>query len=344
VSFTLKKRPDLSLPTVLTLGELLIDFISLESGVSLQDAPGFLKAPGGAPANVAVALNRLGVRSGFFGKVGEDPFGRFLAETLRREGVDLSGLTFTKKARTALAFVSLREDGERDFHFYRDPSADMLFHPRDLDTRSLQEAAGLHYGSISLIADPARQATLTALEIVRQAHGFLSYDPNIRLPLWPSPEAAREGALLGWQQAQIIKLSAEELSFLTQTAYPFPDSAALQRTARSLWTDPLEILLVTQGKAGCTVLTPTAAQYVPGFRVQSVDTTGAGDGFMAGFLAKWILEQEAETPGCSRPLETLQACCQFANAAGALTTLKKGAIPAFPDMNQVQTFLTAQNV
>ena len=202
---------------VVTFGELLIDFVSTVSGVSLIEAPGFKKAAGGAPANVAVGLARLGVSSGFMGKVGDDDFGHFLAQTLAENGVDVSALLFSDEARTALAFVSVKEDGERDFMFYRHPSADMLMRREEIDHHYIGSAKVFHYGSISLISEPSRSATLAAVEGARE-HGLLiSYDPNLRLSLWPSPVEARRGIELGWDFADVIKISEEELDFLAGT-------------------------------------------------------------------------------------------------------------------------------
>ncbi|NJN45291.1 MAG: hypothetical protein HC808_00970 [Candidatus Competibacteraceae bacterium] len=167
------------------LGELIIDFVPTVTGTDLLEAPAFKKAPGGAPGNVAVGLVRLGVKSAFMGKVGDDAFGHFLAKTLRDAGVDVSPLRFSKEARTALAFVSLRADGDRDFMFYRHPSADMLFTPEEVDGEAISKAKLLHFGSISLISEPSRSATLHAVEIAQDQGCLISYDPNLRLPLWP---------------------------------------------------------------------------------------------------------------------------------------------------------------
>ena len=187
---------------VIACGELLIDFVSTESGVTLAAAPAFKKAAGGAPANVAVGVARLGYRAGFLGQVGEDDFGHFLADTLAEAGVDTGGLRFSAEARTALAFVSLRADGERSFMFYRHPSADMLWRPEDVDAGYAAGTRIFHYGSISLIGEPSRSATLAALGHARAAGALISYDPNLRLALWPSAEAARAGMLAGWQHAR----------------------------------------------------------------------------------------------------------------------------------------------
>jgi len=186
---------------VVTLGELLIDFVPTQSGVSLIDAPSFKKAPGGAPANVAAGLAKLGVSTAFLGKVGDDAFGQFLKTTLEKVGVDTRGVVFSQDARTALAFVSLRSDGEREFMFYRHPSADMLYTPEEVNGSLIENAKILHVGSISLISEPSRSATLSALEIARENHVLISYDPNLRLALWSDSTAAKTGMLSIWDQA-----------------------------------------------------------------------------------------------------------------------------------------------
>ncbi len=208
---------------VVTCGELLIDFVATEVGVTLAQASLFQKAPGGAPANVAVGLARLGHHVGFLGQVGDDEFGHFLADTLANNAVDVGGLRFSSQARTALAFVSLLAQGERDFMFYRHPSADMLWRPEEVDRAYVARTRIFHYGSISLIHEPSRNATIRALEYAKESGAVLSYDPNLRLPLWPSLEDARAGILAGWQHAEIIKVSEEELGFLSEQ--PFQASA-----------------------------------------------------------------------------------------------------------------------
>jgi fructokinase len=185
------------MPDVTALGELLIDFVPTVSGVALIEAPAFQKAPGGAPANVAAGVAKLGVSAGFMGKVGDDAFGHFLAQTLQEVGVDTSALRFSSEARTALAFVSLRADGEREFMFYRHPSADMLYAPGEVDVEYIRSTRVFHYGSISLISEPSRSATLLAVEAARASEALISYDPNLRLALWPSTRAAKEGIMLG---------------------------------------------------------------------------------------------------------------------------------------------------
>lgn len=310
---------------VVTCGELLIDFVSLRRGVALAEAPAFRRAAGGAPANVAVGVARLGRRAAFLGQVGDDDFGHYLATTLRRAGVDTRGLCFSSQARTALAFVSVRPDGERDFLFYRHPSADMLWRPEQVDRTVVSATRIFHYGSISLIDEPTRSATLTAIELARQHGALISYDPNLRLNLWPSAQAAREGILLGWQHADLIKISTDELVFLTGSADP--------ASARRLWHPRLQLLVVTQGADGCTYLVPDAQAQVPGFRVRVIDTTGAGDGFVAGLLVG-LLEQ-----GLDWTIERIEWALRLANAVGALVCTRRGAIPALPSRRRVERFL-----
>lgn len=315
------------MPDVVCFGEALIDFVSTEPGVSLVEASGFQKAPGGAPANVAVGLARLGISTGFMGQVGDDPFGRFLLDVLMQEGVDVSSVRMCSEARTALAFISLQEDGERDFMFYRHPSADMLFSPEEVDEAYLRSARIFHFGSISLITEPARSATLRALEVSRDAGMLISYDPNLRFNLWQDAESAKAQIKAVWEQTNIIKISQEELIFLTGMSDPF-------RGGRALWHDGLRLLVITQAHEGCSYLTPDLEGHLDGYLVDTIDTTGAGDAFVAGLLMGLFRQPEG-----FKDKAILLEVCKFANAAGALTTTKRGAIPALPATEMVETFL-----
>ncbi|CAN6448783.1 unnamed protein product [Victoria cruziana] len=248
---------------VASFGEMLIDFVPTEAGVSLADAPGFLKKAGGAPANVAIAVKRLGGRSAFIGKLGDDEFGRMLAGILRENGVDDQGVRFDGNARTALAFVTLRADGEREFMFYRNPSADMLLTPDELDLPLLHQTKILHYGSISLISEPCRSAHLRAMAEAKKAGALLSFDPNLRLALWPSPDDARKRILSIWEEADIIKVSDVELEFLTGNG-SLEDEVAL-----SLWHKDLKLLVVTIGDKGCKYYTKVTAPFPTLFNLNS---------------------------------------------------------------------------
>ncbi|KAH8511363.1 hypothetical protein Peur_053028 [Populus x canadensis] len=312
---------------VVCFGEMLIDFVPTISGLSLSDAPAFKKAPGGAPANVAVGIARLGGSSAFIGKVGEDEFGYMLAEILKENNVNNEGMRFDPGARTALAFVTLRSDGEREFMFYRNPSADMLLQEAELDLDLIRKAKIFHYGSISLITEPCKSAHIAAAKVAKDAGVFLSYDPNLRLPLWPSAESAREGILSIWDTADIIKISEEEISFLTKGEDPY-DDAVVQK----LFHPNLKLLLVTEGPEGCRYYTKEFSGRVKGLKVDAVDTTGAGDAFVAG-----ILSQLAKDLSLLQNEDRLREALKFANACGALTVKERGAIPALPTREAVNS-------
>ena len=312
---------------ILCFGDLLIDFVPLESGLPLADVPAFKKAPGGAAANVAVGLSRLGVKSAFMGKVGDDPFGHFLKRTLDDEGIDTSPMRLDGRARTALAFVTLEASGERDFLFYRHPSADMLFVPDEVDKAAIGAASIFHFDSISLAAAQPRETALFAADHARSLGRTISYDVNLRLPLWESADEARDGIREGLARAHVAKLSDDELDFMTQRR----DPAAVRD---HLWHDGLKLAVLSLGARGSVLLTADHEEHVPSVSVTPVDTTGAGDGFVAGLLAAIH-----DDPDIFNERQKLVSAVRFANAVGALTTTGRGAIPALPGRERVEAAL-----
>ncbi|XP_039066535.1 probable fructokinase-7 [Hibiscus syriacus] len=316
---------------VVSFGEFLIDFVPTVGGVSLAEAPAFKKAPGGAPANVAVCVSRLGGTSAFIGKVGDDEFGHMLANILKENNVDNSGMRFDHSARTALAFVTLRADGEREFLFFRHPSADMRLHESELDINLIKQAKIFHFGSISLIEEPCKSAQLAAMNIAKKSGSILSYDPNLRLPLWLSAEAARKGIMSIWDQADLIKVSEDEITFLTEGGDPYDDNLVTKK----LFHPNLKLLIVTEGPAGCRYYTKTFKGRVPGIKVKPVDTTGAGDAFVGGLLSSL-----ASDLNLFEDEKRLREALAFANACGALTVTERGAIPALPTKQAVCDALT----
>jgi fructokinase len=311
------------------MGEVLIDFVPTVTPTTLIDAPAFKKAPGGAPANVAVGLARLGTPSAFMGMVGDDPFGHFLDQTLREAGVDTRPLKFTEEARTALAFVTLHANGEREFSFYRHPSADMLFRPEDIAADAFTDAKALHYGSISMISEPSRSATLAAIERARAAGCLVSCDPNLRLALWPDRDAAAAGVREAIAAADLVMVSDDELLFLNGSHDP--------EVARArLFSDRHRLMVITYGSSGCVFMTPSFTGRVQGFAVTAVDATGAGDGFVAGLLAGVL-----DDPAALQDERRLKNVCRFACAVGAIATTERGAIPALPSRERVEQFLKA---
>ena len=301
---------------------MLIDFVAVEMGVEVGDASGFVKAPGGAPANVAAAVARLGGQGGFMGQLGDDPFGRYLAGVLADEGVDIRGVTFSSEARTALAFVSNKADGDRSFMFYRHPSADMLMRPKDVSAAVIDAHDAFHYGSITLICEPAASALRRALEHARDANKFISYDPNLRLPLWDSEEHARQGMMSGLEYADLLKISEEELHFLTGGDDVAP-----------LWRERMQLICVTYGAGGAAAHLPDGRVVkADGYAVQAQDTTGAGDAFVAAMLCEIQAHRDDWRARLPQILD-------FANAVGALTCLKKGAIPSLPTREEALAFM-----
>ncbi|KAK8495128.1 hypothetical protein V6N11_009764 [Hibiscus sabdariffa] len=311
---------------VVCFGELLIDFVPTVGGVSLAEAPAFKKAPGGAPANVAVGISRLGGSSAFIGKVGDDEFGYMLADILKQNNVDNSGMRFDQSARTALAFVTLRADGEREFMFFRHPSADMRLHESELNTNLIKQAKIFHYGSISLIEEPCKSAHLAAMNMAKRSGSILSYDPNLRLPLWPSAEAARKGIMSIWDQSDLIKVSEDEITFLTGGDDAYDDNVVMKK----LFHPNLKLLVVTEGSAGCRYYTKAFKGRVPGIKVKAVDTTGAGDAFVSGLLT--CLSSDVKL---FQNEERLREALRFANGCGALTVTERGAIPSLPTKTAV---------
>ncbi len=323
------------MPQAITLGELLIDFVASATDVGLEEAPGFVRAPGGAPANVAAGLAKLGLPAGFIGKVGDDPFGRFLRRTMADAGVDVTHTILAPEARTTLAFVASWSDGHKDICFYRHPGADILLEPQDIDAQYLSTAAVFHFGSVSLSQAPSRDATIHAVSVARNAGAFVSYDPNLRLGLWDSPEEAKQWIWHVMGRAHLAKLAEEEWQFITGT-----DS--LEEGSKRLFDKGVELVVVTRGEKGCYFDNSRYRGHVEGLRVDTVDALGAGDGFVAAMLSRFIRSTDG-------PLKTLRALdeaglrdiMQYANVAGALTTTKIGVIPALPTEQEIAVKMKA---
>ncbi len=324
------------MPDVICLGEALIDFIPFESGCSLEDVTAFRKAPGGAPANVAAGLSKLGNPSAFIGKVGDDPFGHFLANTFEQHGVDISGMRFDKTALTGLAFVSLSAAGVPEFMFYRNPSADMLLTPDEIDREFIRSARAFHYGSITLISEPSKSATETAVKHALDGGLLVSYDPNLRKPLWRNLDQAKKQMLEAMVWPHFVKVSEEELAFLSDT----PDLSDGSERLMSAYPN-IELVAVTRGAEGCYFRTAQVEGSAPAFSVEVVDTTGAGDGFVAGALSCLLDLTSSPDDLSALSKDDLARAFRFANAVAGLTTTKPGAITALPSRDDVDRLLHA---
>ncbi|CZU18856.1 aminoimidazole riboside kinase [Enterobacter cloacae] len=285
------------------LGDAVVDLLPDGEGRLLQ-------CPGGAPANVAVGIARLGGQSAFIGRVGDDPFGRFMSKTLADERVDVKHMRLDPAHRTSTVVVDLDDHGERSFTFMVRPSADLFLETADLPTFSAGE--WLHVCSIALSAEPSRSATFEAMAAIREAGGYVSFDPNIRPDLWPDENALRRCLEQALQSADVVKLSVEELAFLTGDV---PVSVGLNALMARC---PARLVLVTQGKEGVIAWHDGTVKHYPATPVQCVDTTGAGDAFVAGLLYGLAAGQD------------LTPVIALAQRCGALATTAKGAMTALP--------------
>ena len=313
---------------VIAIGEALIDFIPHEKGRALNDVENFLRVPGGAPLNVAAAVAKLGGKSQMLTKLGQDGFGDAILNEVKPLGVDVSRISRTNEANTALAFVSLRENGERDFSFYRNPSADMLLSAEEICLEDFNEKDILHFCSVSLIDAPIKEAHRRAIEIAKEKGCLISFDPNVRLPLWKNPEDCRKAILEFLPLSNIVKISDEELEFITGIK---DEKEALD----FLLTGDVKVIIYTKGTNGAEFITKERVIFSPSFKVSAQDTTGAGDSFIGSLLyqvaeGEYSLEQLVDLSE-----EKVQEILTFSNATAALTVCKKGAIGALPLKEEV---------
>ncbi|AIQ31424.1 glycoside hydrolase [Paenibacillus sp. FSL P4-0081] len=313
---------------VIAIGEVLIDFTP--AGRSTGGKEQFECNPGGAPANVAAALSRLGAKSALISKVGEDQFGSLLYSTLLDNGVDVAGVSVTNEASTTLAFVHLDDQGDRSFSFFRKPGADTFLRSEDIPLERIKACQALHFGSLSMTHEPARTATRTAVRKAKEAGVLLSFDPNIRFALWESKEEARQNILWGMNYADILKISEEELAFVT-------GNSDLEKGAQELQQQyDIGLLVVTLAEKGCYYRLASLDGYVPGFKVKAIDTTGAGDAFL-GCLLYRLLESGSSLQDLTS--QQITSMLTFANAGGALVTTRKGALGSMPTTEEINQMI-----
>ena len=315
------------MPDIITVGELLIDLT--QTFIDDNRVRHYAANPGGAPANVAVAAARLGAKAGFIGKVGRDTFGADLRAVLVRSGVDVSGLYETGEALTTQAVVSVAPSGERSFSFYRSPGADTLLTADEVAAALRELPKVVHFGSVSLTAEPARSATLAAGELAKQGGALVSYDPNYRANLWPDEETAVAWMKKPLPMVDVLKISDEELPLLTGTDDPEKGTAELAKLG-------IRLILVTLGSKGVFYRMGEAVGAIGGIKVKVADTNGAGDTFLGALLSRLVLRGEKPLEGLN-PGE-LEEMLSFANRAAALTCTRSGAIPAMPTLAEVEAF------
>ena len=313
---------------VAALGELLIDFT--QCGVNEQGSPVFEANPGGAPANVLAMLKKLGRSCAFIGKVGADSFGDRLEKTLEGAGIDTTGLRRDKAVPTTLALVHTLPGGDRDFSFYRKPGADIMLGREDLDDEILASCRIFHFGSLSLTDEPCRSATEYALAAAKKAGALISYDPNLRLPLWPDEETAREQIAWGLERCDILKIADNEVLFMTGTE-DFDKGAAILKERYP----NIRLLNITAGADGSYSYFEGLRVFVPACSKGGViETTGAGDTFCASVL-NFVLDHGLT--GLTE--ENLKEMLRFANTAAYIVTTRRGAINSMPERSEVEALL-----
>lgn len=309
---------------VVALGELLIDFTPVGDAGDRDSI--YQRNPGGAPANVLVTVARMGGSAALIGKVGKDAFGTFLQGVLEKNGVGTQGLRYSEEVPTTLAFVHLDSHGDRSFSFYRHPGADLLLAPEDIDEELLRKTKIFHFGSLSMTDEPARSATKAALKLAKSFGCLISFDPNWRPSLWKNENEAKQAMLYGIRQADIVKLSDTELTFLT-------GKTDLAEGAADLFRMGVGIIAVTLGAKGCYFMCADGAGLLPTYDTVVVDTTGSGDAF-TGALLFGVSRLDGEIRSIKK--ETLCSLVDFSNAAGALCAAGRGAIPSLPTYAQVK--------
>ncbi|MCP1102303.1 fructokinase [Aequitasia blattaphilus] len=308
---------------VCALGETLIDFTTY--GESDQGNTVFEACPGGAPCNVLTMLTKLGRDTAFIGKVGKDQFGKTLIETIKKVGVETKGIVEDEKVNTTLAFVHTFPDGDRDFSFYRNPGADMMLTSEEVDFDLIKDSKVFHFGTLSMTSEPVYGATMEALKVAKENNVLISFDPNLRPPLWDTLERAKEMMELGFAQCDILKISDNEIQFVTGVE----DYDEGIRIIREKYNIPLVFL--TMGKDGSRAYYKDIRVEMPGYKVETIETTGAGDTFTACGIGG-VLEHGIENLN----KENLAEIIDFANAAAACTTTRKGAILSMPDIEEVE--------
>ncbi len=315
---------------IICIGEVLIDFFAVQSGVRFREVEEFRRIAGGAPANVAVGASRLGRNVAFIGRVGSDEFGFYLRDVLIENQVNIEMLQFDQQARTGLAFISIPTPTTREILFYRNPGADMRLDWKEFNIRAIKSTKILHFGSITLISQPSRKSTLKAVLAAKDAGAIISYDPNLRINLWPDKHEAKKQITDALPLVDIIKINNEELEFITGT----PDFI---KGAKKLLKYGIKMCIVTLGEKGSFYATNYYSGTLSTFDVETIDSTGCGDSFVSGFLS-FLVDRNLENIVIHQ--EEVISIINAATAAASLTSMKKGVIPSLPYKSELEDFMT----
>lgn len=319
---------------VVALGELLIDFT--ENGISEQGNPVLEANPGGAPCNVLAMLNKLGKKSAFIGKVGHDMFGNQLKRAIEEVGIDSKGLIMDNDVHTTLAFVHTMEDGDRDFSFYRKLGADMMLSKADVDFEIINDSKIFHFGSLSMTDSVCREATMAALATAKEAGAFITFDPNLREPLWDSLDLAKEQIAYGMDKCDMLKISDNEIRWFTG----IQDYDEAIDYLKEKYPN-IKLILLSLGKDGSRAYTKSQTATANAFvRSDTVETTGAGDTFCACVINFVVECLDKGIQIDSLEEKDLYEMLRFANAAASLITTKKGALRVMPTRTEVEAVYT----
>ncbi|MDL2294372.1 carbohydrate kinase [Ruminococcaceae bacterium OttesenSCG-928-D13] len=308
---------------IIALGELLVDFTRI--GLSDAGMRIFEQNPGGAPANMLVAATNLGMETGLIGKIGNDMHGLFLKQVLEEKGVDTGNVIVSDEVFTTLAFVDVQPDGARAFSFARKPGADTCLEPAEVNRDEIRQSRVFHFGSLSLTHEPARAATLAALACAKEAGVVISFDPNYRAPLWGSRSDVAAMIRQVLPYVQILKCSDEETGLLTGEDDP-------EKAAQQLCEQGIPLVVVTMGRQGALVRTAAGAATAAPLDFGAVDTTGAGDAFMGGLLARFV---QAGRPPEDVSLAEAEQFIRYANVVASLCVQKRGGIVSMPSKQEV---------
>ncbi len=316
---------------VTALGELLIDFT--ENGISEQGNPILEANPGGAPCNVLAMLNKLGKKTAFIGKVGNDNFGRMLADEVKKSGTDVTNLVFDDTVHTTLAFVHTKPDGDRDFSFYRNPGADMMLRKEEVMEELIKNSKIFHFGTLSSTHEGVREATRYAIDVAKNNGVLVSFDPNLREPLWESLECAKQEIAYGLSKCDILKISDNEVEFMTGTNDYEKGAAILQEKYE------IPLMFVTLGKEGSLAYwKDVSAQAKPFLQEGTIETTGAGDTFEACAL-NYVLDHGIQ----DLTADHLKELLTFANAGASIITTRRGALRVMPTAQEIEQLIAQKS-
>lgn len=312
---------------VVALGELLIDFT--ENGKSKQGNPLLEANPGGAPCNVLSMLQNYGKSTAFIGKVGNDNFGHMLADTVKEIGIDVSNLCFDDEVHTTLAFVHTYEDGDRDFSFYRNPGADVMLRPEEVDVSLIKASKIFHFGTLSMTHNSVEQATVYAIKQAKEAGLLISFDPNLRPPLWPSLKIAKEKMDYGFRQCDILKISDDEVTFFTGESDVLEGAKCIKEKY------DIKLVCATLGREGSYALyDDMVVKCDPFLSENTIETTGAGDTFMASVLNS-VLKVGID----NYDEQSLMDMLTWANAAASIITTRRGALKVMPTVDEIKALI-----